>query len=132
MSLLLTLSTVILFIYFFIANYGKILPAGHFLSFQGFWPDHVGKISLNKNISAHSQRAFVQSQQQKQQNSQWNLFKVSNRCTGTTALMSCCCLWTFFTHCSGVSIVDFEQVNPVCVTINHNSEIIPWLSVFNI
>ena len=51
----------------------------------------------------------------------WNLFNVTNKDTRTMSLMSFWCLycklWTYFIHCSGVSIVDFEQVNTrwVCI-----------------
>ena len=45
----------------------------------------------------------------------WNLFKVNNKNTKTTSLTSPWYLyrqlWTCFNHCSGASIVDFEQVN---------------------
>ena len=45
----------------------------------------------------------------------WNIFKVNSRSTRTTPLASFWCfqceLWTYFTPFSGVSIVDFEQVN---------------------
>ena len=51
----------------------------------------------------------------KHQNNMQNLFKVNNEDTRMTSLTSIwCCyfwLWTDFTHCSGVSIVDFEQVH---------------------
>ena len=51
----------------------------------------------------------------KHQNNMQNLFKVNNEDTRMTSLTSVwCCyfwLWTDFTHCSGVSIVDFEQVH---------------------
>ena len=51
----------------------------------------------------------------------WNLFNVTKKDTRMTSLMSFWCLycklWTDFIHCSGVSIVDFEQVNTrwVCI-----------------
>ena len=46
-------------------------------------------------------------------NSKKNLFKVNNKDTRTTSLFWClyCLLWKDFSHCSGVSIVDFEQVS---------------------
>ena len=50
-----------------------------------------------------------------QQNSVWNLFKVTNKNTRTMSLISfCCCycqLWVNLTHRSGVPIFDFEQVH---------------------
>ena len=48
-----------------------------------------------------SRHLLVQSQQCKQKNNVWNLFKVSNKDTR----------WTDFTLCSGVPIVGYEQVN---------------------
>ena len=51
----------------------------------------------------------------------WNLFNVTKKDTRMTSLMSFWCLycklWTDFMPCSGVSIVDFEQVNTrwVCI-----------------
>ena len=43
------------------------------------------------------------------------MFKVNNKDTRTTPLASfwciCCLLWTYFTPCSSVSIVNFECVN---------------------
>ena len=43
------------------------------------------------------------------------MFKINNKGTWTTSSMSSWCLYcllrTNFTHCSGVSFVDFEQVN---------------------
>ena len=51
----------------------------------------------------------------KHHNNKWNLFQVNNKETRTTLMMSfwylCCYLWTDFTHCSAVSIVDFEERN---------------------
>ena len=45
----------------------------------------------------------------------WNLFKVNNKHARITSMTSFWCLycwlWTDSTHCSAVSIVDFEQVN---------------------
>ena len=57
---------------------------------------------------------LVWSQQWKHQNNVWNLFRVNNKDTRTT---SWCCFDAFvvnfehFTHCPGVSIVDFEPEN---------------------
>ena len=43
------------------------------------------------------------------------MFKINNKDTRATPLPSfwclCCQLWTYFTPCSSVSIVKFEQVN---------------------
>ena len=45
----------------------------------------------------------------------WNMFKVNYKDTRTTSLALFWCLycsfWTDFTHCSAVSIVEFEQIN---------------------
>ena len=55
------------------------------------------------------------------QNNVWNLFTVNNKDTGRTSMASFWCLncylWTDFTHCSGVSIVDLEQVNAAWVVL---------------
>ena len=55
---------------------------------------------------------FVQSQPWKHQNNVSKLFKVDTKDTRMTSFW---CLyyylWTDFTHCSGDSIVDFEQAN---------------------
>ena len=64
-------------------------------------------------------RYFSQTQQKKHQNKEWNQFKVNhfedNNKETRTSLTSFWCLyywlWNYFTDCSGVSIVDFEQVN---------------------
>ena len=57
------------------------------------------------------------------QNNAWNLFKVNNKDTRMTSLTSYWCLycylWTNFTQCSGVSTVDFEQVNANWDVDNH-------------
>ena len=53
----------------------------------------------------------------------WNMFKVSNKDNRTTPMASFWCLycqlWTYFTPCSSVSIVNFEHVN------------IEWVSCLN-
>ena len=50
-----------------------------------------------------------------------NLFKVNNKDTIMTSLMSFHCLhckrWIDFTYCSGVSMVHFEQVNGSCESL---------------
>ena len=56
-----------------------------------------------------SRYLFVQSQKWKKQNKMWNLFQVNKKDTRTISLTSFWCLWTCFTHCSDVSIVDFEH-----------------------
>ena len=60
----------------------------------------------------------VQSRQCKHQNNMWKLLKVNTKDTRTTSLTSFWCLhykfWTDVTHCSGVSILDFEQVRSAC------------------
>ena len=43
----------------------------------------------------------------------WDMFKLNNKGTRTTSCCLYCILWTYFTPCSSVSIVNFEQVN-VC------------------
>ena len=51
----------------------------------------------------------------------WSLFIVDNKDTKTTSLTSFWCLycqlWNDFTHCSGASIVELEQVNVCGVTL---------------
>ena len=58
---------------------------------------------------------LAQSQQCKHQDNVWNLFKINNKVTRMTLMTLLWCLYcqllTDFTHCSTVSIVDFEQVN---------------------
>ena len=59
---------------------------------------------------------LVLSQQWEHQHNMRNLFKVKNKDARTPSLgsvWSClyCLFWTGFTHCPGVSIVNFEQVN---------------------
>ena len=67
------------------------------------------------------------------QNKAWNMFKVNNNDTGKTQLANCWCpycyLWTHFTPCSSVSIVNFEQVNADWVNIDHTFHWAVWLSV---
>ena len=45
----------------------------------------------------------------------WKLFKVNNKDTRTTSMTSFSCLyswlWVDFTNCSGISVVDFEQIS---------------------
>ena len=58
---------------------------------------------------------LVQSQQCKHQDNVWNLFKINNKVTRMTSMTLLWCLYcqllTDFTHCSTVSMFDFEQVN---------------------
>ena len=71
------------------------------------------------------QHLLVESQQWKHKKYLWNMFKVDNKETRTTSLMSFWCLYFylfggFTTHCFGVSIVDFEQVSGtfLCICVN--------------
>ena len=42
----------------------------------------------------------------------WNMFKINNKDTRKASFWCLYCqLWTYFTPCSTVSIVNFEQVN---------------------
>ena len=46
----------------------------------------------------------------------WNMFKVNNKDSRTTSMISCWCLyynWTYFTTFSNISVVNFEKGN-VC------------------
>ena len=65
------------------------------------------------------QAAFASSKSTRiHQNKVWNLFRVNNRDIRTTSITSFWCLyelWADLIHCSGVSIVDLEQVNAVWV-----------------
>ena len=58
----------------------------------------------------------------------WNRFKVNNKDTRTTSLVSFWCLycylWTYFTPCSSASIVNFEQVNASWVPENCKKKLI--------
>ena len=58
---------------------------------------------------------FVESQQWKRQDNVWNLFKINNKDTRTSSLMSFwglyCLIWRDFPHCFSISIIDVEQKN---------------------
>ena len=62
-----------------------------------------------------SRYLLVQTQQLILQNKVWNLFKINNKDTRTTLMTSfwcrACQLWMYFTHCSGISIVNIKWVN---------------------
>ena len=70
-----------------------------------------------------SESLTVQSQQYKHWRKVWNMFKVNNKDTKTTSVMSLKCfycqLWTYITPLSIVSIAKFEQVNVNWVGIIH-------------
>ena len=62
----------------------------------------------------------------KKQSNVWNLFKVNNKDTRTISMLFWCLYYYFktnFTHCSGVSIVEFEQENAGCIIITSQSVI---------
>ena len=75
-----------------------------------------------KSLNLSSLHLFVQSQQRKHQKNVWNLSKVNIKDTRMKSMTSFWCLyyypWTGFTHCSGVFIVDSEQVNASLVLYN--------------
>ena len=58
---------------------------------------------------------LVRSQQWKHQYKVWNLFKFNNKVTRTTSLplllSPYCYIWTYFTNCTGFSVLGFEQAN---------------------
>ena len=62
-----------------------------------------------------SRYIIVQSQQRKYENNVWNLSKIDNENTRLTSVTSFWCfycqLWTYFTYCPDVYIVNFEQAN---------------------
>ena len=58
-------------------------------------------VNFGKVFRANRWYLLVQSLWQKYQGNVWNMFINNNKDE----------LWTDFTHCCGVSIVDFEQVN---------------------
>ena len=66
-----------------------------------------------KLIHKPSWNLLVQSQPQKHYNNVWNLLTISKLTISKSLLLTL----TNFTHCSGVSIVDFEQVNEVTKTL---------------
>ena len=86
-----------------------------------FWTFYIGSIYVlcpGGNLLArilYSQYLLVQIQQWKHQNNKWNLFKVTNVTNLANAnlvvLGSLSFTSTDFTHCSTVSMVDFEQIN---------------------
>ena len=84
--------------------------------------DFSGILVFEKFLEGAIHHLLVQSQQWKHWNNVPNMFKVNNKETKTTLMTSfwclyCCYLWTYSTHCFGVSIVDFEQVNArLCVS----------------
>ena len=63
-------------------------------------------------LTIPSQHLLVQSQQWKHQNSLWNLFKVNSKIRTTSFWCLYSELWTNFTHCSRVSIVDCNKFMP--------------------
>ena len=77
-----------------------------------------GMVLLNQHL-------LVQTSQWKLKANVWNIFnKVNNKDNRKTSLKSFWRLywqlWTYFTHFSGVSVVDFEQVNVVTVWCIHS------------
>ena len=79
-----------------------------------------------------SRHLLVQSQQWKQNNIS-NMFKVNNKDARKMSLKSFwfpCYFWTDFTYCSGVSIVDFEQVNVSWETAYLCTALYPWRYLF--
>ena len=71
---------------------------------------HSSQVSLVIRVSEDhpysSWHFLVQIQRWKQQNNVWNLFKVNQKDTSGIVNFE-----QIFTHCSGISIVDFEQEN---------------------
>ena len=62
----------------------------------------------------------------KKQSNVWNLFKVNNKDTRIISMLFWCLYYYFktnLTHCSGVSIVEFEQENAGCIIITSQSVI---------
>ena len=64
----------------------------------------------NRNVPVTQLVLLVQRKQWKHQNHVWNVLKVNNKYTRTTS-MSYLLIFLRFHDCSGVSIVDFNQVN---------------------
>ena len=88
-----------------------------------------------KNIS--SRYLLVQSQQSKQQNNVCNMFKVNKKDTRGTSTTPFWCLYcqlrTYFTHCSGVSVLEFKQImaNYVrAVILRWHFEVYVWQKYF--
>ena len=76
--------------------------------------DNEDQVSEDEKVGRSYPDIIVQSQQWKHRKV-WNQFKENNKDVRATsneaALVSLLLIWTYFTHCSGVSIVDFEQVS---------------------
>ena len=96
----------------------------HKVFFTGFWmhfsfvTDKLLKVRTSWLVFQTQGTLLVQSQRKKHPNNVWNLFKVNNRDTWTTSdiilvflLLTLICFEFWFTHCFGVSTVDFKQVN---------------------
>ena len=70
----------------------------------------VGIIFVNANLSITNRHLFAQRQQWKHQSNAWNLFKVNNKVIDVVLVYLLLNLNNVTNH-SGISIVDFEQVN---------------------
>ena len=103
------ISTTILYVTALLKKYLQVARNGS-ESFELFMKTIMTKFTPSRNLSVHSQ-------QFKHQNNVRNLFKVINKDIKPTSLRSFCCLYfllqTNFTHCSGVSTVNFEEVNVI-------------------
>ena len=80
----------------------------NFLTFQSFFTLISNSSKCYKEPSPHF--LLVQTKQWKHQNNVWNLFKVIYKNIKTSFWCLFCELWTGFTHCFDVSVVDFKQV----------------------
>ena len=82
---------------------------------QFVWSKLSIKCREDCRVLVPSRYLLFESQQWKHENNVWNLFKAINKDTRMILLTSFwflyCYIWTDFTNCSRVSIVDFEQVN---------------------
>ena len=105
----------------------KIYRKGHHINiYLGLW--FVVHIFVSRIIPAGIRKipAVLENIQWKHQSNAWDIFKVNNKETRTVSLTLFGCLfvnieYTGFTHCSGVSIVNFEQVNTGWVVVSLGS-----------
>ena len=102
-----------------------ILPKNRFLLSSWFWIFRRKLLFQGSYLVKHLWTvASITASIYYSQKNVWNLFKVNNKDTWRTSLTSFCCLfcylWINFTHCSSVSIIDFEPINTGWDVIEHH------------
>ena len=87
----------------------------NFLTWHVTFSDFAGIAIFENFLEGSIHLLHVQSKQWKHQNNVPNMFKANNKKIKTTLITSFWCLyyqlWLFSTHCSGISTVEFKQVN---------------------